>query len=143
MSDMTNYLETQLRDEIFAGSNFSPPSAIYVALFTADPGETGSTTNEVSDSGYSRQDAAAGGAVGDGWNNVSDGKVDNAKKLEFGAISDSSVTVSHMALMDASTGGNMLFYGPIEDSNGNSVSRTLEVGDKLVFEVGDLDVELK
>ena len=45
-------------------------------------------------------------------------------------------TITHIAVMDASTGGNVLFYGAV------TTSKTIEVGDTFQISSGNLTVTL-
>jgi len=128
MSNFSNYTENNIIETTLRGSSFPVPSAVYLALFTSDPGEDGSGT-ELGDSNYTRQDAAQGSSIETGWTAASDGVSKNAKKVEFPAITDGQVTVNHFALFDAQTGGNMLYHAAL------SSSKTLEIDDVLTFDV--------
>ena len=53
----SDYLETKVLDHVFAGTAYTAPSTLYVALFTAAPSDSGGGT-EVSGGGYARQTIA-------------------------------------------------------------------------------------
>jgi len=131
MGSFSNYLENKLLDHIFMKTAFSQPSYIYVALSTADPGEDGSGLNEPSGNGYARVQTS-----GSDWNNASGGHIDNATDIEFPEATGDWGTITHFALMDAESGGNMLAYGSL------SQSKTISAGDTAKFKAGDLDVTL-
>jgi hypothetical protein len=42
MSQMTDYLEKKLLDHTLGKAAYTMPTTVYLALFTADPGDTGS-----------------------------------------------------------------------------------------------------
>lgn len=111
MSDMCNYLENELVDHVLRNSAFVSPTAVYIALLTADPGEAGVTTNEISGGGYARQAATFDAPV--------DGVTQNTYDIEFPQATADWGTVSHVLLMDAATLGNPLFHkilsSPITD----------------------------
>ena len=128
---MTNYLETKVLQFVLnnnAGS-LSAVSTIYLALFTADPTETGSLSNEISTSGtgYGRQPVPFTTA-----NNASA----NTNNIEFAAAQSSWGTVTHIGIMDASTSGNMLFHGAL------TVSKTIDTNDIFRINAGDLDITI-
>ncbi len=50
---ISNYYEDMILNHMIRNQAFTPPSAIYVSLHTADPGETG--TSEVTGGSYARQ----------------------------------------------------------------------------------------
>lgn len=128
MSAASNYLEQAALQTILRGVPFPQPTVLYVALFTADPTDTGSTASEVSDSGYFRQDAAAGGTVDAGWSipvaeATGGGFVShNVLPLQFPPIQDAAVTISHYAVFDAAVNGNMIFSGAFDTPRALQIS---------------------
>lgn len=138
MSQFSNYLEEKIIECSLRGGTWPTITTIYIALFTADPGETG-TANEVNPAGtwtnYARVDAADGGAISSGWSASADGVSSNAKAITFAANNGSAdVTVTHIGIFDAATGGNMLYHAPLASS------KTLKQGDVLSFGVGAITV---
>lgn len=124
----SNYLETKVLDHVFGGTAYTAPATLYLALFTSNPGEDASGT-EVSTSGtaYVRQ-AAAFTTTGNTTSNTS--------AIEFPTATASFGTVSHVGLMDASTGGNLLAYAAL------SASKDIATGDVFRVPAGDLDISL-
>lgn len=117
MSAFSNYLEQKVLEYTLRGGNLPKPTTIYLALFTSDPTDAGTGT-EVSDSAYARQDCADGGAIASGWTApVVDGighSVNNAKEIEFPAFALAVGEVTHFALYDAATSGNLLYHGAFD-----------------------------
>lgn len=140
MSAFSDYLEEGILQHTLRGNSLPTPSTIYIALFTSDPTDA-DTGDEVSDSGYIRQDAAKGGTIESGWTSPAisgDGMMcSNAKLIQFPPVADGSVTVTHYALFDAQAGGNMLYHAPF------SVSKTLEINDVLSIDIGGMQVILR
>lgn len=134
MSNFSDYTENNILQTTLRGNSFPTPSNVYIALFTADPTDSGDTGNELGDSNYARQDAAQGGSIDTGWTSPSDGVSKNAKQVEFPPISDAEVTITHFGLFDAQTGGNMLYHSAL------STSKTLQVNDVLTFDVESITV---
>jgi hypothetical protein len=122
----SNYLETELLDHVFTNSAYTAPSTLYLALFTAAPGEAGGGT-EVSGSGYARQTAAF---------TVSGNTATNSGSIEFPTATGSYGTVSHVGVFDASSSGNLLCYAAL------SASKAIESGDVFRVPAGDLDITL-
>jgi hypothetical protein len=122
----TNFLETEILDHVFGGASYTAPATIYVALFTSAPDDTGAGT-EVSGTGYVRQGAAF---------TVSGNNASNTSAVEFPTAGADWGTVTHGAVYDAETGGNMLGYGTL------AVSKVVGTGD--IFRIGsnDLDINL-
>jgi len=128
MSQMTNYLEKKLLDHTLGKAAFSMPTTTYLALFTSDPGETGSLAAEVSAGGYSRQAITSAMAA----TNSTTGVSNNSNVITFGPASADWGTITHIGIMDASTGGNMLLFGALTSA------RTIQNGDSLQFAAGSL-----
>ena len=107
-------MEGQIRAHVFRTASFTKPTQLHAALFTAAPGETGGGT-EVSGGAYARVQRDPLDA---NWTAASatDGLTDNAADITFPAPTANWGTVSHTALHDASTAGNMLFYGALDQS---------------------------
>ncbi len=82
---------------------------LYLALSTADPGETGSGIAEPSTGGYVRQPV---GSV-----TVSGSMILNNASIAFPIATSAWGTITHVALFTAETGGTFLGYGSIEAIN--------------------------
>lgn len=138
MSKFSNYTEANIIETTLRGTAFPVPAGTYLALFTADPTDANTTANEVQVAAwpaYVRQDCAAGGAINTGWAAPSDGVTSNAKALTFPANNGAgAVTVTHIGIYDASTGGNLLYHAPL------TASKTLQVGDVISFAIGSITV---
>jgi hypothetical protein len=110
MADNTsNYLEDQFRDHTLRSATFSKPGSIYVALTTVAPtdADTGGTITEPSGVGYSRQPFGPGDAFWTGTNPTA-----NAADITFPAATG-PYTVVGTALVDNSSGGNVLYQGTL------------------------------
>jgi hypothetical protein len=123
----TNFLENKVLAYVFTGTAYSSPSAsLYLALFTTDPGEGGSGT-EVSGTNYARQLFSM---------TTSTNTSTNGSAIEFPAAGSSWGTVTHVAVMDALTSGNMLASAAL------TASKTIGSGDVFRIPAGDLDITL-
>ena len=98
------YLSNALLEHNFDGTAFTQPTA-YMALYTAYSGDDPSTWTEVSAGGYSRVDVSGSFASAS-----SESAASNAD-ISFGPSSASWGTVGGWAMLDASSGGNILYYG--------------------------------
>ena len=99
-------------------------AAIYVSLHTADPGTTGS--NEVSGGSYNRQPLTLAAPSSMSTSNTND--------LIFSNMP--AVTVTHIGLWTAATGGTFLWSGALTQA------RTLSAGDALVINAGNLQITI-
>jgi hypothetical protein len=102
------------------------PTGWYVALHTADPGETG-TTGEAAYSGYARQSATF---------TQTNNQVATNNAQTFAAMAGSSSTITHFSIWDAVSSGNCLAKGAL------SVSKTFAVGDVPSFGTGEILVNV-
>jgi hypothetical protein len=130
MGSFSNYLENKLLDHLFGKASYTSPT-IYVGLSTADPLDDGSGLAEPSGNGYARVQTAAAD-----WNAAVNGLIDNANDITFPQATGSWGTITHFALFDAATGGNMLAHGAL------SQSKAINNGDTAKFAAGALDVSL-
>ena len=130
MGSFSDYWENEMLDHIFGKGSYTAPT-IYVALSTADPTDDGSGLSEPSGNGYARKQTSASD-----WNAASGGALDNANEIAFNEATGSWGTITHFALLDAASGGNMLAHGAL------SQSKTIGSGDTAKFAAGDLDVSL-
>lgn len=117
MSAASNYTEANVINALLRGVAFPVPSATYVSLHTASPAETGGS--EVSTGAwpaYVRRSAEQGGAIGSGWSEPVDGVSTNAKQLTYPGMNGAApITLTHWAVYDAPTGGNMLFSAALDN----------------------------
>lgn len=121
MGAFSNYLEEKIVEHFLRNNPITPPAAIHVALFESDPGEAAAGT-ETAYTGYARQAAT--------WTALdANGQTKNANALTFPANGNAtaSVTITHLALYDAATDGNRLFYAQL------SAPKTLSPGDVISF----------
>jgi hypothetical protein len=118
MAAMTDYLENKIIDWLLRGQSFTPPSTVYVGLFTAAPTDAGGGT-EVSGGSYARVGVACtlanwAGTQGAGSTTASTGSsgtTSNNVAITFPAPTANWGTVTAFGLFDAPTGGNLLIYG--------------------------------
>ena len=126
MSDAkSNYLENKVLDHVLGTTAYTQPSP-YLALFTSNPAEDASGT-ELSGNGYSRAaisfNAASGGSA-----------TGPTTAIEFTASGGDFGTVSHFGLFDASTSGNLLYYGAL------TASKTVVDGDSIRFTADSITI---
>jgi hypothetical protein len=138
VSKFSDYTETNILQTTLRGIAFPVPSAIYIALFTADPTDANVTAGEVTTAqipAYARVNAAGAGAIATGWSAPANGVTSNANVITFQANNGTNpVTVTHIGIYDAATVGNLLYHAPL------ATAKTLQVGDVLSFGVGTLTI---
>jgi hypothetical protein len=99
------------------------PSAWYVALHTASPGNEGAS-NEVSGGGYARQNCTA-------WTTPASGANSNNAEIQFTLMP--AVTVTHFSVWSAASGGTCMWTGALVQS------KVVADGETVRIAAGDLD----
>lgn len=131
MSALSDYLEEELLDHILRNAAYTSPTTVYVGLFVSDPTDA-ATGTEVSGGAYARQSVAFDAPITDGVGKLSD----NTSDITFPTATANWGTITHMALFDAVSGGNMLVHGEL------AASKVINTNDIFKFLAGDLDVKL-
>ena len=127
MAAISTYLANKLLDHTLRNVAYTPPSTVYLALYTSNPG-AGDTGTEVSGGGYARQVVT--------FNPASGGQVVNSADVVFPAATASWGTITHIGVRDAATGGNLLYYAPL------SVTKTIDTGDQIKFPASQLSFSM-
>lgn len=134
MSGFSDHLENEIVDATLRGGTYSG-GTVYAALFDADPTDATLAGTEISDSGYVRKQCHTTTAS-DGFTAPNNGVTTNAKTIQFNAIVDAQVIVTHWAIFDSQTNGSMLYHAAL------STNKTLDVSDVLSFPIGALSITL-
>lgn len=109
MASKSDYWENAILDGAFGDPTTPTITApTYLALCTVVPTDssTGSTITEASYTGYARKSIAAADMSA-----ASAGSKTNANAITFAACTSGSSTIIGWALCDASTVGNILYWG--------------------------------
>ncbi len=105
----SNYLDNALLNLALGATAWAAPATVYVALFTAGPDATGAGT-EVTGGGYARVAVANNTTQ---WPTTTTETKSNGTEIDFPQASADWGTVVSVALFDAATGGNMLYFGTL------------------------------
>lgn len=127
MSALADYAENLVLDWLMTTGSATRPTSWYVALYTAAPSDSGGGT-EVTGGGYARQSVTFGAASG--------GTCSNTNQVSFTASGADYGTVSHVAIHDAVSGGNLIWHGAL------ATSRSVVDGDTFLFAVGAIDLTI-
>ena len=128
MAELSTYMEDRIVNFMRAVA-ITGEAAVYVALFTSDAGlEGGVITSEVTGGSYARELA--------GLSASSDGTSSNAADITFTTATASWGTITHVALIDAITAGNVIMHSALD------ASKTVGSGDTFKINAGDLDVTI-
>ena len=145
---MSDYLENKIIDHLFRQVSFTAPTALFVGLYTATPSDTGggtevsttntgygraalapSTTNWAATNGATTTSATSSGTSGTTSNNVA---------VTYGTpVSTNWGTVSFFGIFDATTAGNLLWWGAL------TAPKTINVGDAAPsFAISSLSLQV-
>jgi len=138
---MSDYLENKLVDQLFRGQTAPTTTTLYVALLTAAPSDSGGGT-EVTGGSYARvavtsslanwagTQAAASTVASSGTG----GQTSNNAAITFPTPTATWGTVTHFGIYDASSGGNLLFWGAL------TISKTINQSDTVTFPAASLSI---
>ncbi len=128
MAELSTYMEDRIVN-FMRNAAITGQAAVYVGLFTADDGlEAGTITSEVSGGSYARELA--------GLSASSNGISSNASDITFTTATASWGTIAYVALIDASTSGNVIMHSALD------ANKTVGDGDTFKINAGDLDVTI-
>jgi hypothetical protein len=132
MAQLTRYGRKALLDHALGIAAFTMPASTHLALFATDPTEAGLTSGELSGGGYSRKALAGNMAA----TNLATGQAVNNGLMVFGPATAVWGAVAYFGVLDAASGGNMIFYGPLV------TAMTVQVGDGLPVSEASLSFSL-
>ncbi|WP_449290197.1 phage tail fiber protein [Paenibacillus motobuensis] len=119
---ISNWLSAQLLNAALRNTAFTPPSTVYLALYTSDP-TAADTGTEVSGGGYARRVVTfAAPALENGFQTTK-----NSADVEFPIATADWGLVTHVGIRTAATGGNLMWSKALDNP------RTIESGDKPKF----------
>lgn len=122
MSGFSTYLQTAVLNWVKGTAMPTAPTTVYVALFSADPTDAGSLTNEVTTTVRTAGRVAA--VFGTITTASGTSTMTNSAVVDFGTAAGAA-TVTWFGVFDAATAGNMLGSGTVTGGNiaqGNAVS---------------------
>lgn len=143
MSAMSDYLENKMIDFLFRGQSFTPPSTLYLGLFTSSESDAGGGT-EISGNNYSRMPVTAAlstfaGTQGVGTTAASSGTsgtTSNNNSITFPTPSANWGTITSWGIFDSASGGNLLWWGAL------TISKFLNQGDTVTFPAGAFSLQI-
>jgi len=118
MGSISNYLELELLDHVFSVGAYSQPASLYVALSTATISDNANgLTEPATTTNYDRIGA-------ENWDASSGRQIANTNVLSFDQASSSWGTITHYAVCDSLSGGNMLAHGVLSTSKAVAAGNT-------------------
>ena len=127
MASFSDYSENKVLDFLLRGAAFAVPN-LYLGLFTSSNGlesNIPSAQTEVTTSGTGYARVAVPSYTG--FSAASSGQSSNVATFEFPVAQSDWGTITHGALMDAETGGNVIWWSAL------SAPRVVYSGDTIRF----------
>lgn len=128
---MSNTAENKVLKALLQGTDidFRAGANLYLALFTADPTESGVFTNEATYTGYARVAMSKATSWTDGGSTFT-----NATLLQFPQCTGGSNTITHFAVCTLASGGEIVVSGAL------NASLNISSGIQPQFSIGSLSV---
>ena len=123
MAAMTDYLRNKLMNHVTKNIAYTPPSSLWLALFTTPADASGGGT-EVTGGGYARRPIPFTTPMG--------GSGYNSADVFFPTATAPWNSIVSIAIFDANMAGNMLFYGKV------TVPEFVNTGNTYVVEQNDI-----
>ena len=134
---VSDYLANKLLDLALRNQAYSAPDtycALTTVIITDDM--TGSTITEHSGDAYARKQVNINGGASPTWDLAAAGALDNTHNVDFIQATGSWGTIVALAIVDALTAGNLLFY------DNDVADQAVGNGDTVRFPAGDLDISM-
>lgn len=121
MAGFSTHLANAVINYTLRGQAMPAIAGTYFALFTADPTDAFTAGTEVSAGWYARQATGSFAAP-------ASGTTYNAARVEFPAVTGAQITITHVGVVDAQNGGNLLY------SEALPTPKTLQINDVFVID---------
>jgi hypothetical protein len=128
--NLSNYLENKLLEHSTGKAAWTAPTKTYLGLYTVTPTDSTSGT-EVAGGNYARIQLS--------WGTASEGQIATNAAAKFPSAGTASVnfgTITALAISDALTEGNILWYSPL------SPTFTINTGDTFQVISGGITLSL-
>ena len=124
MGSISNYSENELLDHAL-GTAYAPASTVYLGLSTADPLDDASGLSEPAGNGYARTAITFAAAAAR--------RVTQTGAVTFPQATGSWGDITHWAIFDASSGGNVLAHGALNEPKTIVAGNTPTVADGVAY----------
>lgn len=125
MGSLSDYSENELLDHLLGVGAYTPPATVYLGYSTADPLDDASGLAEPGSGNYSRKAAT--------FNAAASRALDN-QLVTFDLANGDQGTITHYAIFDAASAGNMLAHGSL------AVSKEVVSGNTPSLGAGEVEV---
>jgi hypothetical protein len=135
MGSFSDFAEAAILNHAFGGATWTPPATLHIALFTANPSDSGGGT-EVTGGSYARVAKTNNATNFPAASGTSPATKSNGTAIDFPAATADWGTITGMAVYDAASGGNMIGWTAL------TVSKPILSGDTASFPIGTLQITL-
>ena len=111
----STYLRGKVTDHTLRNVAYTSPATLFVSLHTSDPTVAGTPGTEISAAWYARQAVTFSAQV-------TAGLTSNSGTVTYPGVQTTAVTVTHFAIWDAATLGNMLVFAPLSSTKTFSIT---------------------
>lgn len=132
----SEYASKAILEHALSKTAWTMPTSCYVALFNGNPLAAGTELDGATATDYTRQEIAAADLNSATFSEPT-AEVTNSAAISFGTAGNDWGTITHWAIYDTDTSGNMIFGAPLE------ASRSVLSGDTIQFPIGELKFRLK
>lgn len=136
MGSFSDYLEQKLLDHVFGVTVFTAPATVYVALYSATPGDANASGTELTGNGYARVAVTNNTANWPNATGTSPTTKQNGTVITFPTATGDWLSAVAFAIYDAAVNGNEICWGALTEA------KTVFNGDFADFPVGTISVTL-
>lgn len=130
---ITHLQANKLLDYNFGGTTYTVPSIYYIGLSTTAISADGTGATEPSVGAYARVAADNNKTT---FSVASNSVLKNNIQIQFAESTGNWGTITHIAIYDAATGGNILYYDELPNS------RTVEAQTTLLFVPNSIEIQI-
>lgn len=121
MTDKADYHADKILN-LLRNTTYTAAATMYAALYSANVGEGGVGGTEISTAGYARQAITFGAPSG----SAGARQVANSAAVTFGPFTADPPNITGMAILDASTAGNMLYHDALATARDPATDDSVE-----------------
>lgn len=114
-------IRNEILDHVLRGESYTPPTSLYLGLFTSSDGlddNDSGEQDELSYTGYARQAVRAGAT--NSFSAAATSSSNNTAAVVFPVATSDGGIPTHIALLDAISGGNVIAWGALTMVGGSS-----------------------
>lgn len=139
MANFSNFLENSIVNWLDGQAMPAATGSLWVALYSGALDQNNAATNLI---GFTTPRVEVSGwtvtTASNSSDSVADASITNAAEIQMATVSNVAATATHFGVFNASTGGNLLFHGPLA---GSGVS--IALNDSVKFAAGAITLTVQ